>query len=51
MWRIVFFVSAGVFFVGNLIFIVFGSGTIQPWNNTEENNSKKICKLPKIINF
>lgn len=32
MWRIVFFVAAGIFFVGNAIFVVFGSGRLQPWN-------------------
>ncbi|XP_071455154.1 putative inorganic phosphate cotransporter [Hetaerina americana] len=32
-WRIVFFVSAAVYFVFNLIFIIFGKGEIQPWNN------------------
>ncbi|XP_067010450.1 putative inorganic phosphate cotransporter [Anabrus simplex] len=31
-WRVVFFVSAGFYFVGNLIFILFGKGTVQPWN-------------------
>ncbi|XP_055859159.1 putative inorganic phosphate cotransporter isoform X2 [Episyrphus balteatus] len=31
-WRIVFFVAAGFFFVGNLLFIIFGKFTTQPWN-------------------
>ncbi|XP_046680581.1 putative inorganic phosphate cotransporter isoform X1 [Homalodisca vitripennis] len=32
-WMIAFYISAGIFFVGNLIFIVFGSSDVQPWNN------------------
>lgn len=31
-WRVVFFISAGVFLVGNLVFVVFGSASIQPLN-------------------
>lgn len=36
-WRIVFFVAAGVFLVGNLIFVLFGSATIQPMNDIAED--------------
>ncbi|XP_069685198.1 putative inorganic phosphate cotransporter isoform X2 [Periplaneta americana] len=32
-WRIVFWVVLGVFFVTNVIFIILGSGELQPWNN------------------
>ncbi|XP_055837722.1 putative inorganic phosphate cotransporter [Episyrphus balteatus] len=33
-WNIVFYVAAGFFFVGNLIFIIFGKFEKQSWNET-----------------
>uniref|UniRef100_A0AAR5QB79 Major facilitator superfamily (MFS) profile domain-containing protein n=1 Tax=Dendroctonus ponderosae TaxID=77166 RepID=A0AAR5QB79_DENPD len=35
-WRIVFWIAFGVFLVTNFIFVVFGSGKVQPWNAAEE---------------
>ncbi|XP_066588937.1 putative inorganic phosphate cotransporter [Prorops nasuta] len=32
-WRTIFFLSAGVYFLGNLAFILFGSSDIQKWND------------------
>ncbi|KAH8407688.1 hypothetical protein KR222_010748, partial [Zaprionus bogoriensis] len=32
-WRIVFYFTAFVYFVGNLVFILFGRTNVQPWNN------------------
>ncbi|CAK9820271.1 Putative inorganic phosphate cotransporter [Anthophora plagiata] len=32
-WRSIFFLSAIICFVGNLIFILFGTSKIQPWND------------------
>ncbi|XP_036331722.1 putative inorganic phosphate cotransporter isoform X2 [Rhagoletis pomonella] len=31
-WRIVFFITAGVYLVCNALFIIFGQATVQPWN-------------------
>ncbi|XP_039955096.1 putative inorganic phosphate cotransporter [Bactrocera tryoni] len=31
-WRIVFYIAGGMYFVGNLLFIMFGQTKIQPWN-------------------
>jgi ACS family sodium-dependent inorganic phosphate cotransporter len=33
-WRTVFWIVLGVFIVTNVLFIVMGSGELQPWNNT-----------------
>lgn len=42
-WRIVFFVTSGFFFCGNLIFVIFGRGKIQYWNDiTDENSPTKM---------
>uniref|UniRef100_A0ABK8FQZ9 Major facilitator superfamily (MFS) profile domain-containing protein n=1 Tax=Anopheles gambiae TaxID=7165 RepID=A0ABK8FQZ9_ANOGA len=34
-WRRVFYIAAGVYFFGNLTFIIFGKADIQPWNEPE----------------
>lgn len=34
-WRYVFFISAGIYFVGNLTFVIFSKTDIQPWNDPE----------------
>lgn len=31
-WRIVFFISAGVYFFGNLLFVIFSKTDVQYWN-------------------
>lgn len=43
-WRTVFYGTAAVYFIGNLIFIIFGSGKTQWWNdyNNSENNNNNI---------
>ncbi|CAB3230190.1 unnamed protein product [Arctia plantaginis] len=32
-WKIVFYILAGTYFAGALIFVTFGSGELQPWNS------------------
>lgn len=39
-WRIIFFISAGVYFFGNLQFIIFGKASIQPWNDPEAERKR-----------
>uniref|UniRef100_A0A1B6CNP3 Putative inorganic phosphate cotransporter n=1 Tax=Clastoptera arizonana TaxID=38151 RepID=A0A1B6CNP3_9HEMI len=41
-WNIVFFLSALIFFLGNLIFIIFGSTDVQYWNEPKSNNKQGI---------
>ena len=31
-WQIVFFLTAGVYTINNLFYLVFGTGEEQPWN-------------------
>ncbi|KAF3423458.1 hypothetical protein E2986_10536 [Frieseomelitta varia] len=40
-WNVVFYLAAAIYVLGNLIFIVFGSSEIQPWNNPENPNVQK----------
>jgi hypothetical protein len=45
-WRTVFWIVLGVFLVTNLLFILMGSGEIQPWNNplTKKQGGEEGCK-------
>lgn len=46
LWKIFFFVTAGINFAGNLIFLIFCSGDTQYWNDME--NYKK-CETRKYL--
>ncbi|XP_049873010.1 putative inorganic phosphate cotransporter [Pectinophora gossypiella] len=36
-WRKVFFVSAGLYFFTNLVYVIFGTAERAPWNDPEED--------------
>lgn len=38
-WKTIYFIAAGFFFVGNLVFVIFGTAVIQPWNGTTDKKS------------
>ncbi|XP_046680576.1 putative inorganic phosphate cotransporter [Homalodisca vitripennis] len=38
-WLVAFYISAGVFFIGNTIFILLGSTDVQPWNKPSEKDN------------
>lgn len=40
-WRIVFFISAGIYFFGNLMFVLFSSTEIQVWNDPDHRDRRK----------
>ncbi|CRL04181.1 CLUMA_CG017288, isoform A [Clunio marinus] len=40
LWRIIFFIAAGIYFFGNLQFIIFGKANIQPWNDPEAERKR-----------
>ncbi|XP_071644120.1 putative inorganic phosphate cotransporter isoform X1 [Temnothorax longispinosus] len=40
-WNIVFYVSAALFFLGNLVFVIFGKGEIQWWNDPKAQQPKR----------
>lgn len=37
-WRTVFYIAAGVYCVGNLVFVTLGKAEIQPWNEPRNAN-------------
>ncbi|XP_056640345.1 putative inorganic phosphate cotransporter isoform X1 [Diorhabda sublineata] len=39
LWNIIFWISAGFYTAAGCVFIFFGSGEIQPWNNVNTDNS------------
>jgi len=50
----VFFLSAGIYTVGNLIFILFGTSEVQKWNDPVESRRdsdivRKITMAPVTI--
>ncbi|EDW09104.2 putative inorganic phosphate cotransporter [Drosophila mojavensis] len=45
-WRIVFFVTAAFYLVGNGLFLIFGSASIQPWN--DPTAKKQRCSMPQV---
>ncbi|KYM76069.1 Putative inorganic phosphate cotransporter, partial [Atta colombica] len=51
-WRSVFFLSAAIYTVGNLIFILFGTSEVQKWNDPIESKDsvvRKVSTAPVII--
>lgn len=39
-WRTVFFVAAFVYFIGNLLFVLFSKAEMQPWNDAQKLHGK-----------
>ncbi|CAG7832457.1 unnamed protein product [Allacma fusca] len=40
-WRIVFFLASGIYFLDNLIYVIFVSGQEQPWNRPPEETQEE----------
>ncbi|XP_004520756.1 putative inorganic phosphate cotransporter isoform X1 [Ceratitis capitata] len=40
-WRIIFFIASGFYLIGNLLFVIFGSTEVQPWNDPQPLPSKE----------
>ncbi|KAH8253252.1 hypothetical protein KR032_004505, partial [Drosophila birchii] len=47
-WQIVFIIAAVVFFVGNIIYVIFGTAVIQPWDAEDylQLNQPELAKEP-----
>ena len=39
-WRIVFFISAGIFFIGGIVFVLFGSSDVEKWSIIRKENEE-----------
>eukprot|EP00056_Hartaetosiga_gracilis_P007296 m.106573 g.106573 ORF g.106573 m.106573 type:complete len:542 (-) comp12676_c0_seq1:125-1750(-) len=40
-WRIVFIISAAIFIFGALVFLIFGSGNVQPFNSPSKSSKRR----------
>lgn len=49
-WRIMFWISAVVFISATILFWLFGSGEIQPWNDSSHIKVPTISEEEKGIN-
>lgn len=45
-WRTVFYISAAIYFFGNLVFIILGKADIQPWNEPEKKDDDTEATQP-----
>lgn len=51
LWRIIFFITAGYYLIGNTTFVLFGKCDIQPWNYAEiETDPEKNVQKKKVDN-
>ena len=41
-WEVIFFIAAGVYFIGAIIYWIFVSGELQPWAKKTDNKLNKI---------
>ena len=47
-WRIVFFLTAAFYLIGAITFPIFGSASVQSWNDSPVMESKKNSKIYTI---
>lgn len=47
-WKIVFFISAAIYFFGNLQFVIFGKATKQWWNSPKGKDVEEPQRRPSI---
>ncbi|KAJ8679909.1 hypothetical protein QAD02_015696 [Eretmocerus hayati] len=45
-WFIIFYITAGVYFLSNMIFVLFGEAAVQPWNNPATIDHQQSIKSP-----
>ena len=38
-WQIVFYIAAGIYFTGAIVYVLLARGTEQPWNNPQRGIS------------
>ncbi|KAF4517148.1 hypothetical protein B566_EDAN006447 [Ephemera danica] len=41
-WEIIFLLTAGIYFMGNTVFVTFGSAKVQPWNDPDWPNNENL---------
>ncbi|EDW01195.1 putative inorganic phosphate cotransporter [Drosophila grimshawi] len=44
-WRVVFFITGGIYLLCNTLFVVMGKGTVQPWNDLTSMSSTMTLRI------
>ncbi|CAH2005198.1 unnamed protein product [Acanthoscelides obtectus] len=44
-WQVVFYITSGIYVLASVIFIIFASGEVQPWNDEISPNDKEKEKV------
>lgn len=47
-WQTVFIISAAIFFLGNLLFLICGSSEVQPWDAPDFLHKDNVEELVKV---
>ncbi|XP_068146982.1 putative inorganic phosphate cotransporter isoform X1 [Drosophila tropicalis] len=47
-WRVVFFIAAAIYLVGNGLFVIFGKANIQPWNDPPASKEARRNSSPQV---
>ncbi|CAH1638002.1 unnamed protein product [Spodoptera littoralis] len=48
-WRLVFYVTSGIYMVTNTIFIIFGTSARQPWNEAPDADDAETRPNPEVV--
>ncbi|XP_055857015.1 putative inorganic phosphate cotransporter [Episyrphus balteatus] len=48
-WRMVFFIAAGFYFFGNLLFVILGKTNVQSWNSVEDEVARRHSKRLSML--
>lgn len=46
-WQIIFGIIAFSYVFGAIVFVIFGKGELQPWNNPPEKNGVQLQEMGK----
>ncbi|XP_034952243.1 sialin [Chelonus insularis] len=49
-WSIIFWILAGIYIFGACVYLIFGTGELQKWNNPDGEHSRKKIELSDIKN-
>ena len=49
-WQTVFLLAGGGYFAGNVIYVIFASGEVQPWNDASTRAVKSMNEIEREAN-
>nr|XP_014102786.1 putative inorganic phosphate cotransporter [Bactrocera oleae] len=48
-WRVIFFIAAFISFIGNLLFVFFGTAKVQSWNDEQTEKVYELKPLNQVV--